>query len=48
MLEKKALEERVVALATEAAPAKDEPEDMKGLKTRAKLFARFQLMMDDA
>ena len=35
-------------LTAEAAAVEDEPEDIKDLKTRAELVARFQLAMDDA
>ena len=35
-------------LTVEAAPAEEEPEDTKGLKTRAELVAHFKLEMDDA
>ena len=48
MLKSESLEGKVKALTAELAPAEDEPEDTKDLKTRAKLLARFQLAVDDA
>ncbi|CAI8614966.1 unnamed protein product [Vicia faba] len=48
LLEKKALENRVVILTVEVTLVEDIPEDKKDLKTQAELVARFQLPMDDA
>ena len=38
----------MAALTVELAPAEDEPEDTKDLKTRAELLTCFQLAVDDA
>ena len=48
LLERDGLEGKVVALNVKIALVKDELEDTKDLKTRAKLVARFQLVVDDA
>ena len=48
LLKREGIEGKVATLTAEITPVEDEPEDTKDLKTRAKLVARFQLVVDDA